>query len=237
MNDTLSVVIPVYNEAEIIGEVLKKWSALFQELRIDYRIHVYNDGSSDNTRAIVTAISRKDPLIVVHDKPNSGHGATILQGYRENADSDWIFQIDSDDEMDRGGFVNLWHNRNGYDFLIGYRQSRKSSWIRKIMTLISRWEIRFFFGSGIRDVNSPYRLFRPQAILPELARIKKDTFAPNCIISGIVVKKKLRIYQCPVKHRNRRTGKVSIRSLKLVKAALLSFWQIIHYSLRVKYDR
>ena len=103
----LSVVMPVYNEAEAIGPVLKKWMAMLDTLGIRYRIRAYNDGSKDATGKILAEVAdASGGRVLAVDKLNSGHGPTILRGYREAAeDSDWVFQIDSDDEMGPDSFL------------------------------------------------------------------------------------------------------------------------------------
>lgn len=99
----LCIVVPVYNESGAIGAVLSKWSAMLDSHGIDWQLHAYNDGSRDNSSEILSAVAkRSNGRLVAHDKTNSGHGPTILLGYRENAEHcDWLFQMDSDDEMGR----------------------------------------------------------------------------------------------------------------------------------------
>jgi Glycosyltransferases involved in cell wall biogenesis len=225
----LAVIIPVYNEAGIIAAVLQKWNAKLSELQIDFEIHVYNDGSKDGTPVILKRVAASNPGIIVHDKPNSGHGPTILQGYRENSNARWLFQVDSDDEMDVADFDRLWSKRSGYDFIIGIRDGRHSPKARRIISLVSRLVIRLFYGRGVWDVNSPYRLLRSEHFRKLFFSIPGDTFAPNVIISGYACLKKLRILQLPVKYHDRTTGEVSIQKWKLFKAALKSFTQTIGF--------
>ena len=45
----LAVVIPVYNEREIIAEVIKDWNNVLEPLSISYSLNLYNDGSKDDT--------------------------------------------------------------------------------------------------------------------------------------------------------------------------------------------
>jgi len=87
----LAVIIPVFNEEEAIIRVLDKWVSELQRLNINYQIHVYNDGSTDNTLTLLTEYAAGQKRVVIHDKKNSGHGPTILLGYRENLDKEWIF--------------------------------------------------------------------------------------------------------------------------------------------------
>lgn len=102
----LGVVIPVYNEENAIRNVLDKWVSELNRLNICYQIHAYNDGSKDNTIKILNEYAEYCNKVVVHNKQNTGHGSTILVGYRENTDKEWIFQTDSDDERDRNHFIS-----------------------------------------------------------------------------------------------------------------------------------
>ena len=68
-----------------------KWTRAIDKLTSDYRIHVYDDGSRDKTLEILQGLSKQNDRLVVHSKDNSGHGPTILTGYRDNADSAWVF--------------------------------------------------------------------------------------------------------------------------------------------------
>lgn len=229
----LSVVMPVYNEAEAIGPVLKKWMAMLDTLGIRYRIRAYNDGSKDATGKILAEVAdASDGRVLAVDKANSGHGPTILRGYREAAeDSDWVFQIDSDDEMGPESFPELWAKRNDYDFLVGRRDGRRQPLARKVVSFVSRLSVRLFYGKGIWDVNTPYRLMRAEVFAPFYAQIPDDTFAPNVILSGLAARHRLRLLEIPVPQHDRTTGEVSIKKWKLLKAAARSFAQTIAFSL------
>ena len=134
--EKLCVVMPVYNEESIIKTVLAKWDDTLSSLGIDYEIRPYNDGSKDNSLAVMRDMANGRNAIHVKDKPNGGHGNTILTGYREAvADGfDWVFQVDSDDEMGPEKFVDLWTKRNDYDFLVGRRDGRVQALPRKIIS-------------------------------------------------------------------------------------------------------
>lgn len=223
----LNVIIPVYNEQDSIENVLIKWQTELEKLEIAFQIHVYNDGSKDNTEEVLNDFAANNEKIIAHHKPNSGHGPTILLGYNQNTDSEWIFQIDSDDEMQPDCFKTLWDNRNQYDFLIGSRTNRQSPLARKIVSLISRLTVHIFYSSGVYDVNSPYRLMRTDHFKEYFKQIRDNTFAPNIVISGIAGLTKARIFETPVEYKFRTTGEVSIKKWKLFKAALKSFLQTI----------
>lgn len=236
MSERLCVVMPVYNEQEAIGTVLKKWDYALGSLSIDYVIRPYNDGSKDNSLTVMQKISESNHKIDVRNKVNGGHGHTILMGYCEacNDGFDWIFQIDSDDEMGPEKFVDLWNCRDRYDFLVGIRDGRVQALPRKVISFVSRLCVRLFYGKSIWDVNTPYRLMRVSAFKTIFEAIPMETFAPNVIISGMAAKKHLRCYEIRVPQHDRTTGEVSIKKWKLFKAALRSFVQTISFALSRK---
>jgi dolichol-phosphate mannosyltransferase len=229
----LNVVMPVYNEGGIIREVINKWIKTLKKLDIVFQIHAYNDGSKDNTLQILNKLSAENKDLIVHDKLNSGHGPTILQAYRENSDADWIFQTDSDDEIGPEQFEELWRSRDNYDFLIGRRVRSHQPLARKLISIVSRAIVRMFYGSKVYDVNSPFRLMRSKVFKNLFISLPKDMFAPNVVISGMVSLNSLRAKEIPVQQEERRVGEVSIKKLKLIKAALKSFQQTITFRFKL----
>ena len=93
--------MPAYNEAENIEDTIKQWYSVIEKLSmrdISVKLVIANDGSNDNTYAIMEELMETYPLLAPIDKKNSGHGSTILYLYRyaiENR-ADYIFQTDSD---------------------------------------------------------------------------------------------------------------------------------------------
>lgn len=234
MSERLCVVMPVYNEQDAIGHVLEKWSEKLEGGGVSYVIRPYNDGSKDNSLNVMKEVSKNLPCVEVKDKPNGGHGNTILTGYREAAADgfDWIFQIDSDDEMGPEKFGELWEKRGNYDFLVGIRDGRVQALPRKVISFVSRCCVKLFYGrKTIWDVNTPYRLMRTSALKDVFAAIPLTTFAPNVIISGMVARKGLRFFEMRVPQHDRTTGEVSIKKWKLLKAAAKSFGQTIRFAL------
>jgi glycosyltransferase involved in cell wall biosynthesis len=223
----LAVVMPVYNEEDCIVGVVKSWLSTLSVLRISFRIMILNDGSTDNTKEMMNVFENDDRVELI-SKQNSGHGPTILMGYRRAAQvAHWTFQCDSDDEMKPDYFTSLWKNRDPFDALFGVRTNRHQAIPRKIISGCSRLIVKLLFGAGVTDVNTPYRLLRSSVLKRIVCQIPDDTFAPNVIISGVLAKCGLRIYETPVPHENRKTGKVSIAKWRLWRASLTSLWHTI----------
>ena len=229
----LSVVMPVYNEEGAIAEVVREWLHELESLRIDHELRIYDDGSRDRTSTILEALAATEPRITLIRQTNRGHGPTILRGYRE-ARSAWIFQTDSDGEMDLSGLSGLWARRQEYDFLLGSRQGRSAPPARWLITRVSRWSVRVLYGKGIGDVNTPFRLMRRQCLQDLLRDLPDDLFAPNVILSGLAVRSGLRIYETPVRWLERRQGEASLVGLKAFRPAMRSIIQTASVARRAR---
>jgi len=225
--------MPVYNEAAVIADVVTSWLRELERLGMDYELLAYDDGSRDETGRILERLGERAPGLVVTRQANSGHGPTILRGYRE-ARGEWVFQVDSDDEMGPESFAELWQQREGYDLLVGRRHQRNAPLPRRLITRLARVTVRALFGRAVTDVNAPYRLMRRSCLVALLSAIPAKTFAPNVIISGLAARRGLRAREIEVPHRGRRTGTVSIVRWRLWKAAVLAFAQTVVIAVRAR---
>lgn len=227
----LCAVMPVYNEEEIVGSVAESWLEVLDELGINYELVAIVDGATDASEQVLRAVAERHRRLVVDAKPNSGHGPTILRGYRRGAvTAEWVFQTDSDDEMPAASFGELWELRHDVDAVIGIRTNRNQSAGRRAITRAARLTARAAFGCRLADVNCPYRLMRSSALAPLLAPIPDDTFAPNVVLSGMLARSGARLAEVPVPHHDRTTGVVSILGWRALRAALRSFGQTVRLS-------
>lgn len=80
----LYIVIPAYNEEENIHACINDWYHLVEKYnwRGESRLVIINDGSKDQTLAKLKELAKTRPYLLLLDKPNGGHGSTILLGYR-----------------------------------------------------------------------------------------------------------------------------------------------------------
>ena len=217
---SLALVMPLYNEEGCAFDVVMSWANMLSRLNIDYLMIVLDDGSTDRTADILNQLADHDRIEIVR-KQNTGHGPTIMLGYRRAVEvADWVFQCDGDNEMPPDHFSAMWNKREDFDALFGHREGRKQNLARCLMTRGSRMIVRMIFSKGVKDVNTPYRLMRSSILRPIVEPIPIDTFAPNVVISGAIAKAKLRIHSCPVPHEPRQTGAVSLAKRKLWKIAV-----------------
>jgi dolichol-phosphate mannosyltransferase len=226
----LAVVIPVYNEQENLMQLLDDWQPVFRETGVPYELIFIDDGSTDNGPRVLEQLS--DPSIRVVAQPNAGHGPAILRGYRLSLAAEWVFQIDSDHQLDPAAFQELWNNRDRYDLLLAERVDKDAATGRRLISGISRGIVHFLFGTGVNDVNSPYRLMRAARLGEALQNIPAGSFAPNVLITAWFVLKKSRIFTTKTKPRGGAGRRRSRLNGYMLLGAFRSAFQTLMFRLR-----
>lgn len=216
------LVMPAYNEAENIEETIKQWYPLVEKLNTEEdsaQLIIANDGSKDDTFNKMVVLKEKYPLFVALDKPNSGHGATVLYLYRyaiENG-ADYIFQTDSDGQTNPEEFWQMYENREKFDFQIGHRLGRQDGGSRVFVTKTLRFVVWLMFHEWVIDANTPFRLMKVEKLKPILEVIPKDYFLCNVAISAIAKKWKYNIGWYRITFRPRQGGVNSINMKRILK--------------------
>ncbi|MGF7216004.1 glycosyltransferase involved in cell wall biosynthesis [Spirosoma lacussanchae] len=234
MSLLLSIVMPAYNEEEVIEVVVRQWTDMLARRfpTENTRLIVVNDGSRDNTGAILDQIKERYPKLMVVHQANGGHGNAVVNGYRQAValDSEYVFQTDSDDQFVTEDFEKLWARRNDSPFILGYREERYDAFARLIITRILRFSIAFIYGTYIMDSNIPFRLIRGSFLRRLLAQLPTPTpFAPNIFLAVMAKKAGYNTFDIPITHKERQTGTVSILKWKLLKVCMQSFKELAQF--------
>ena len=149
----VAVVIPVFNEEELIGECIDEWLNVLDSVNLNYEILIIDDGSSDATISIVERYGDNQNIQAII-KQNEGHGPTILAVYISAVGiAEWVFQADSDNEINPNQFSALWSRRQGQDAVIAWRQGRNQTTVRRLVTFFARVTTKVLFRCHLRDVN------------------------------------------------------------------------------------
>jgi glycosyltransferase involved in cell wall biosynthesis len=213
----LYIVMPAYNEEDNIVSVINQWYPVVEKTGPDSRLVIFDDGSKDNTYAVMQALKSNYPQLIVETKPNSGHGATCVYAYHYAVDAgaDYIFQTDSDGQTDPEDFWQFGEERENFDIGIGHRNIRKDGLSRVFVSFVLRSVIRIIFRIRVIDSNSPFRLMNRASMTEYLKIVPSDFFLSNVLISIIAVKKQQSIAWKPVSFKPRRSGKslVNIKSI------------------------
>ncbi|MFD3393740.1 glycosyltransferase family 2 protein [Aquirufa sp. OSTEICH-129V] len=234
----LVIVIPAYNEEACIHEVVPHWINGIAEVipKDQFKLLVINDGSRDKTGVILDELTDQYPNLIAKHQLNGGHGNAIFNGYQMavQMNPNFVFQTDSDDQFVPSDFKNFWDKRNESDFVLGFREVRNDDPFRLLITRILKYSLLFIYGTYIHDANIPFRLIRTSFLNKLLNALPHQTpFAPNIFLSVLAKKSGQKLFNIPVLHKERETGEVSIRHMKLLKVCWQSFKELTKFRLQL----
>ncbi len=152
----LSVIVPVYNEAKTIRQILEK----INSVDIDKEVIVVNDGSSDGTEYILKDINYAN-LKIIHHLRNRGKGAAFLTGLASSSGEFVIIQ-DADLEYDPNDYLKLIEaiKQGGADMVLGSRFLKGHHGLimhcigNRLLTAL----LNFLFHSRLNDYSTCYKL-------------------------------------------------------------------------------
>lgn len=198
----LYIIIPAYNEAENIRQVIREWYSVVEKHHGDgtSRLVVIDDGSKDETYEIVREEMRQKPLLKGITKENSGHAPSCMFGYRYALEqgADYIFQTDSDGQTRAEDFEKFWKAKGRHDIVMGYRRQRGDGFSRLFVSRTLRMVIQMFFHVKILDANVPYRLMRSDVLRDCLQLVPEDYMLGNVVLSVAFAKKNYDIRFLPI---------------------------------------
>lgn len=190
MTPRLIIVIPCYNEQEVLPITAPQFLAKLKELSAagqiteDSRVMFVDDGSKDATWDIITKLSEQDEhYIGIAQSRNRGHQNAVLAGLMEAKDMcDITISIDCDGQDDinaMDGMVAAYHE--GCEIVYGVRSKRDTDTFFKRFTAESFYKLMNSMGTEVVFNHADYRLISSRA-LQELAKFKEV----NIFLRGMV---------------------------------------------------
>jgi glycosyltransferase involved in cell wall biosynthesis len=146
----ISIIIPVYNEAENLCAVLDQIHALGLK---DYEIVVVDDGSKDESAAMAVARGAR----IVRHPYNIGNGAAVKTGLR-HARGKWIVMLDADGQHPPQAIPQLLEHLDRYHMVVAARvRSTEASWHRMFANRFYSWFASYVSQFKVEDLTSGFR--------------------------------------------------------------------------------
>jgi glycosyltransferase involved in cell wall biosynthesis len=223
----LSVVIPVYNEIETLGEVVERVKAV----PLAKEIILVDDGSRDGSRELIQRLAASDPSIraFLHDR-NQGKGAALRTGFMQ-ARGDVVLIQDADLEYNPSDYPALLKpiQEAGADVVYGSRfLIREYARVHLFWHYMGNRFLTFlsniFTGLNLTDMETCYKMFRRDVIQRIEIRSRRFTVEPE--LTAKVARMRLKVYEVPISYAGRgyREGK------KITwRDGLAALWAIVRY--------
>lgn len=216
MADLVSVVVPFYNEADSLTELVRRINASLQGLGCPFEIILVNDGSTDHGRAVAEELAGQDPRIrLIHFTRNFGKSAALSAGFQRAAGS-VIVTMDADLQDDPVEIPRfLAKIEDGFDVVSGWKQTRHDPLSKRLPSKFFNALVRLVFGLRLNDINCGFKAYTKRAIanLPMYGELHRLTPA---LLQGAGFK----VTEIPVRHHPRRHGKSKFGSTRFIKGLL-----------------
>jgi len=213
---TLSIVIPAYNEAHRIEDTLRTVHHFLQQENWNAEILVVNDGSQDNTAALVSALSHNwKNLHLIENPQNLGKGFSVKNGAL-SAKGQVVLFTDADlsapieemsklvDPILRGVFDLTLGSRALDRSLIGVHQSK----LRELSGRLFNWLVQLLTGLSFKDTQCGFKAFHRKSMIPVLLRQKISDFGFDPEILFLAKVRGLRLKEIPVRWNHTEGSKV-----------------------------
>lgn len=221
----LSVVIPVYNEFENIGEIIKR----VQSTKLAQEIIVVDDGSTDGTQDLLQKLDGKRKVqIILHDH-NQGKGAAVLTGLKAATGEILLIQ-DADLEYDPRDYPTLMQpiKEGVADVVYGSRflggPHRVTMFWHMVANRLLTFMTNILYNTILTDMETGYKVFRREVIDGMVIRAKRFDFEPE--FTAKVLKRHYRIYEVPISFNPRDYSQG--KKIKL-KDAFEAVWTLLKY--------
>jgi glycosyltransferase involved in cell wall biosynthesis len=204
-NYKVSIVMPAYNEAEAIGDVL---DAVFALGLPELEVIVVDDGSHDRTGEVARAKGAR----VIRHPYNRGNGAAVRSGIRA-ATGDIVVIMDADGQHDPADIPRLLEKMDSYDMAVGARPAGAGAWHRNLANWVYNRFASYIAGFPILDLTSGFRAIRAP-LAKSLCYLLPNTFSAPTTMTLAVARGGYGITYVPIQVRRRAAGKSKISLLR-----------------------
>lgn len=225
----LSVVIPVYNERHTLEEIVARVRAD----RIPKEIILVDDGSTDGTRELLSAMEGQEDLKIIYHEQNRGKGAAITTGFK-HATGDIVLIQDADLEYSPEEYPRLIQPivEGKADVVYGSRFLGDGPhrvlyfWHylgNKLLTTLSN----MFTNLNLTDMETCYKVFRREVIEALVPTLKQQRFGIEPELTAKVARRRYRVYEVAIGY----SGRTYEEGKKIGwRDGLQALWCIVRYS-------
>jgi glycosyltransferase involved in cell wall biosynthesis len=164
-SESLSVIIPVYNEVELLGEAVHRINAFVGEHFADYELVIIESGSNDGTGDLCDRLATELAHVrVIHEGARNGFGSALKRGYKE-ATKDWVWFVTADTPFPLESMLEARKLFPTNDCVLSYRsEDTRKSFFRKIQSVVYNNLVKMSLGLRVKHVNSAFKVFKREVI-------------------------------------------------------------------------
>lgn len=157
----ISIVVPIFNEAENIPVICDKLQNVLEKMGAAYEIIFVDDGSTDLSLSRLLELKKDRQVIkVIHFRTNKGKSAALAAGFRQAAGRTLV-TIDADYQESPESIPQLLKNLdNGLDLVSGWRHHRQDPTMKILASRLFNWIVRCITRTSFYDINCGFKAYR-----------------------------------------------------------------------------
>lgn len=226
----ITILVPAYNEEESIERLV---AALDERVKLDepYEILIVNDGSSDGTPIMLSALEQRYPqLRVVHHAKNQGLGRALQTGFHE-ARGRIIVTMDADLTHPPEMIKPLLDACTG-DFAVASRyvpgggMARVPAW-RVALSRVANGIFQLMFFTRLRDITAGFKAYRAERV--QSMKLAARGFEVQLEITVRLITQGATCKEVPYVLTNRERGASKMRYLQLIPVYATTLWQLFRH--------
>lgn len=212
----ISAVIPVYNEAESLGELHGELDEVAREHGYDLEIIFVDDGSTDESWETIQRLAADDSRVRgIRFRRNFGKAAGLSAGFRE-ARGEFVFTLDADLQDDPREMPQFLEQiESGLDVISGWKKVRHDPWHKVGPSRVFNWLVGYLTKVKLHDHNCGFKCYRREALDELQLYGEMHRFVPVLAAS-----RGWKIGEVVVNHRRRQFGKSKYGFRRFVKGFL-----------------
>lgn len=220
----LTVSIAAYNDAVTLETLIRDSVSVAGEFCDDFEVLVIDDGSRDETPALLQRLAAELPCLrVVRHPQNLGFGPTIYEAYA-SPESEWVLYLPGDAQIPPTQLRQLCTVTDRCHFVLGHRRLRQDPWGRRVASRFYNGLISLLAGRRIRDTNS-VALVQP-ALLRNLNVGRHSAFVHAELLLE-ALRQGAEVGEVEIEHRPRQVGEASGNKVGVIAKTVrdaLAYW-------------
>lgn len=217
----LSVVIPVFNEAENVPPLVERLVSVLTDWPGGAEILFVDDGSTDSTRDLLKQVSESHAMIrVVRFKRNLGQTAAMAAGFRF-AEGEAVVTLDGDLQNDPAEIPRLVELLKDWDAVCGVRVRRRDGWWKRLSSRIANGFRNWATRDDIVDTGCTLKAYRRACLQNVELYQGMHRFLPT-----LLKMRGYRVTQLPVSHHPRVAGKTKYGTWDRLVKGLADVWAV-----------
>ena len=220
---SVSVIVPIYNEIDLLGTAIPEISRFLCESGIEHEIIIIESGSTDGSAGICDQLGATVPHVrVIHEGQRNGMGAALRLGY-DAARLNLVWLVTADIPFPLETLSHALPLMRRYDCVLSYRSEDQRGLFRKLQSLGYNQLVKAALGLPMKTVNSAFKLFRRE-VLQQMELTSTGWFLDAEVLYW-VVRRAHTFTEIPVPLVDRSAGSSKVRRTDI----LATLWELVQF--------